>query len=75
MLPKVPENTPKYAYGAVVLEKVGSVLNMLDVLGSKSPLRTVYPLNMEQANHVRKLCHHRINHAIWQGIIITWFFL
>lgn len=51
MLPKIPDNTPKYAYGPVVLHKVGSVLNMLNVLGSKSPLRTVYPLNMEQANH------------------------
>ena len=55
MLPKVPDNTPKYAYGAVVLQKVGSVLNMLNVLGRTPPLRTVYPLNMEQANHVRKL--------------------
>lgn len=55
MLPKVPDNTPKYAYGAVVLQKVGSVLNMLNVLGRTPPLRTVYPLNMEQANHVNAI--------------------
>jgi len=48
-LPPVPANTPKYAYGMVPMNKLGSVLDLLHIVGSQ-PFTSVYPVNVEQAN-------------------------
>jgi len=36
------------------MEKVGSVFELMKVIASP-PMTTTYPLNMEQANHVRNI--------------------
>lgn len=54
-LPPVPPNIPKYAYGKVTMELVGTVTDQLDRVAARQPLVTVYPLNMEQSGFVSKL--------------------
>jgi beta-galactosidase len=50
VLPKVPENSTKYQHGPILMRKVGSVVELMKVITSP-PLTTLFPLNMEQANH------------------------
>lgn len=54
-LPPVPANVPKYAYGKVIMESLGTVTDLLDKLSPGQPLASHYPLNMEQSGHVRDM--------------------
>ncbi|XP_069862600.1 beta-galactosidase [Dipodomys merriami] len=44
----IPPSTPKYAYGKVVLEKVATVTEALDVLCPGGPIQSYYPLTFIQ---------------------------
>ncbi|XP_053913867.1 beta-galactosidase [Cuculus canorus] len=40
----IPPTTPKFAYGKVRLQKVGTVVEVLDKLSSAGPVKSTYPL-------------------------------
>ncbi|NXN95180.1 BGAL galactosidase, partial [Rhinopomastus cyanomelas] len=40
----IPPTTPKFAYGNVYLQKVGTVVEILDRLSGAGPVRSTYPL-------------------------------
>ncbi|XP_055566171.1 beta-galactosidase [Falco cherrug] len=40
----IPPTTPKFAYGKVRLQKVGTVVEVLDRLSSAGPVKSTYPL-------------------------------
>ncbi|XP_075465700.1 beta-galactosidase-1-like protein isoform X2 [Ascaphus truei] len=44
----IPPPTPKYYYGFVTLERVGDLLDLLDVFSPGSPIVTQYPLTFEE---------------------------
>ncbi|XP_053118438.1 beta-galactosidase isoform X2 [Hemicordylus capensis] len=44
----IPPTTPKFAYGQVVLEKVGTVRDFLDQLSPSGPIKSTYPLTFVQ---------------------------
>ncbi|XP_048204582.1 beta-galactosidase [Perognathus longimembris pacificus] len=44
----IPPSTPKYAYGKVVLEKVATVTEALDILSPGGPIESYYPLTFIQ---------------------------
>ncbi|KAK2167747.1 hypothetical protein NP493_1263g00055 [Ridgeia piscesae] len=45
---KIPPSTPKYAYGTVQMAYVKGVLDALPVIGPPQPIKSQYPLSMEQ---------------------------
>ncbi|KAI0240842.1 Beta-galactosidase [Lamellibrachia satsuma] len=45
---KIPPSTPKSAYGTVQMAFVKSVLDALPVIGPPQPIKSQYPLSMEQ---------------------------
>ncbi|XP_060103514.1 beta-galactosidase isoform X2 [Heteronotia binoei] len=49
-LPKgpIPPTTPKFAYGEVALEKVGTVRDFLNDLSQSGPVKSTYPLTFVQ---------------------------
>uniref|UniRef100_A0ACB8FUI3 Beta-galactosidase n=1 Tax=Sphaerodactylus townsendi TaxID=933632 RepID=A0ACB8FUI3_9SAUR len=49
-LPKdpIPPTTPKFAYGEVTLEKVGTVRDFLNDLSPSGPVKSIYPLTFVQ---------------------------
>ncbi|KAJ6661996.1 hypothetical protein lerEdw1_012843 [Lerista edwardsae] len=44
----IPPTTPKFAYGEVALEKVGTVKDLLDDLSPSGPIKSMYPLTFVQ---------------------------
>ncbi|KAM6315078.1 beta-galactosidase [Aegotheles albertisi] len=44
----IPPTTPKFAYGNVYLQKVGTVVELLDRLSPAGPVRSTYPLTFVQ---------------------------
>ncbi|XP_008934137.1 PREDICTED: beta-galactosidase [Merops nubicus] len=44
----IPPTTPKFAYGRVRLEKVGTVVEVLNRLSSAGPVKSTYPLTFVQ---------------------------
>ncbi|NWW86600.1 BGAL galactosidase, partial [Rhynochetos jubatus] len=44
----IPPTTPKFAYGKVRLQKVGSVVEVLDRLSPAGPVKSAYPLTFVQ---------------------------
>ncbi|XP_066484549.1 beta-galactosidase isoform X1 [Tiliqua scincoides] len=44
----IPPTTPKFAYGEVALEKVGTVKDFLDDLSPSGPVKSTYPLTFVQ---------------------------
>ncbi|KAM9257991.1 beta-galactosidase isoform 2-T2 [Cariama cristata] len=44
----IPPTTPKFAYGNVRLQKVGTVVEVLDRLSSAGPVKSTYPLTFVQ---------------------------
>ncbi|XP_074844316.1 beta-galactosidase isoform X2 [Carettochelys insculpta] len=44
----VPPTTPKYAYGQVAMEKLGTVAELLSDLSPSEPIRSTYPLTFVQ---------------------------
>ncbi|XP_030407078.1 beta-galactosidase [Gopherus evgoodei] len=44
----IPPTTPKYAYGRVTMEKLGTVAELLDDLSPSGPIRSTYPLTFVQ---------------------------
>ncbi|NXI42276.1 BGAL galactosidase, partial [Galbula dea] len=44
----IPPSTPKFAYGKVDLQKVGTVVEVLDRLSSAGPVKSTYPLTFVQ---------------------------
>ncbi|XP_071263288.1 beta-galactosidase [Salvelinus alpinus] len=52
---KIPEgpvlpSTPKYAYGAVPMKKLHTVVDALDILSFSGPVKSVYPLTFIEMN-------------------------
>ncbi|KAM8934026.1 beta-galactosidase-like [Pelodytes ibericus] len=45
----IPPATPKYYYGAVTLQKVGGLLDLLDVFSYGCPIVTRFPVTFEEA--------------------------
>ncbi|KFO89216.1 Beta-galactosidase, partial [Buceros rhinoceros silvestris] len=44
----IPPTTPKFAYGEVCLQKVGTVVELLDGLSPAGPVKSTYPLTFVQ---------------------------
>ncbi|KAM6134754.1 beta-galactosidase [Pterocles gutturalis] len=44
----IPPTTPKFAYGKVRLQKVGTVVDVLDRLSAAGPVKSTYPLTFVQ---------------------------
>ncbi|KFW61037.1 Beta-galactosidase, partial [Pygoscelis adeliae] len=44
----IPPTTPKFAYGKVRLQKVGTVVEVLDRLSAAGPVKSTYPLTFVQ---------------------------
>ncbi|KAM6376127.1 beta-galactosidase isoform 2-T4 [Alca torda] len=44
----IPPTTPKFAYGKVRLQKVGTVVEVLDTLSHEGPVKSTYPLTFVQ---------------------------
>ncbi|OXB60584.1 hypothetical protein ASZ78_015763, partial [Callipepla squamata] len=44
----IPPTTPKFAYGRVRLQKVGTVVEVLDKLSPSGPVKSTYPLTFVQ---------------------------
>ncbi|KFP28764.1 Beta-galactosidase, partial [Colius striatus] len=44
----IPPSTPKFAYGKVRLQQVGTVVEILDRLSSAGPVKSTYPLTFVQ---------------------------
>ncbi|NXN51764.1 BGAL galactosidase, partial [Rynchops niger] len=44
----IPPTTPKFAYGKVHLQKVGTVVELLDMLSHEGPVKSTYPLTFVQ---------------------------
>ncbi|XP_061441933.1 beta-galactosidase isoform X3 [Rhineura floridana] len=44
----IPPTTPKFAYGEVPLEKVGTVKDLLNDLSPSGPIKSIYPLTFVQ---------------------------
>ncbi|NWI18018.1 BGAL galactosidase, partial [Crypturellus soui] len=44
----IPPTTPKFAYGKIRLQKVGTVLEVLNKLSSAGPVKSTYPLTFVQ---------------------------
>ncbi|KAK6324957.1 hypothetical protein J4Q44_G00042990 [Coregonus suidteri] len=46
----VPPSTPKYAYGAVPMKKLHTVVDALDILSFSGPVKSLYPLTFIEMN-------------------------
>uniref|UniRef100_A0A674EMZ0 Beta-galactosidase n=1 Tax=Salmo trutta TaxID=8032 RepID=A0A674EMZ0_SALTR len=54
---KIPEgpvlpSTPKYAYGAVPMKKLHTVVDALDILSFSGPVKSIYPLTFIEMNQL-----------------------
>ena len=65
-LPDVPPATPKYVYGTVTMKKLGTVLDLLQVVSPLQPVVSEYPLTMEQVKwyHGFILYRHNLKQAM-----------
>ncbi|POI31803.1 hypothetical protein CIB84_004446, partial [Bambusicola thoracicus] len=50
----IPPTTPKFAYGKVRLQKVGTVVEVLDRLSPSGPVKSTYPLTFVQLKQVQQ---------------------
>nr|XP_009678090.1 PREDICTED: beta-galactosidase [Struthio camelus australis] len=48
----IPPTTPKFAYGKIRLQKVGTVVEVLDKLSPAGPVKSTYPLTFVQLKQV-----------------------
>lgn len=56
----MPPPTPKMAYGFVMLQKVGDVSNLLEILSPRGPVKSPHPLTFEEIKHYYGYVLYRI---------------
>uniref|UniRef100_A0A7M4EQ12 Beta-galactosidase n=1 Tax=Crocodylus porosus TaxID=8502 RepID=A0A7M4EQ12_CROPO len=57
----IPPTTPKFAYGQVQMEKIGTLLEVLDDLSPSGPVKSVYPLTFVQLKQYFGFVLYRTN--------------
>ncbi|CAB1431723.1 unnamed protein product [Pleuronectes platessa] len=57
----IPPKTPKYAYGAVKMTKLQTILDAVEVLSFSGPVKSIYPLTFPDLNQAFGFVLYRTN--------------